>query len=86
MFGFFQNSNYEQDVPVKDSVVMKPDFSARSDVQDLAATKIQKQWRKYQEDSRKKESSDNNNSTFKMSEEVRVISYIIKMLLVTVLY
>jgi hypothetical protein len=50
---------------------MKPNLSARNELQDEAATKIQREWRKRQEDSRKKELTDGTKNTFKMSEEVR---------------
>ncbi|XP_063679712.1 DNA ligase 1-like isoform X1 [Bolinopsis microptera] len=66
-----QNINYEQDLPVKDSVVMKPNFSARNEGRDQAATKIQRHWRKYQEDRKRKETADENQNIFKMSEELK---------------
>ena len=49
---------------------MKPDFSARTEHKEAAASKIQKQWREHQENKAKKETSDETINTFKMSEEV----------------
>ena len=49
---------------------MKPNFSARNGARDMAATKIQRQWRKYQEDRKRKETADENQNIYKMSEEV----------------